>query len=221
MKEYLLIDLQYFGSVIYYATLIRFSNVDFALYEPFRKMSFRNRCILPGSNGLITLTVPVKGGRNQKLPMQEIRIDYRERWQEQHWRTIFSVYGKSPWFAWYAPELRQIFNYKPEWLADWNLHCHEWVSQKLGLEMQLTSRQSAGPDHFPAVEWEDKRDFLRPMDFQDSRHGSLPVYAQVFEDRIGFQPNMSILDLLCCEGKRSLEILERFETGLPGAGKAT
>jgi hypothetical protein len=38
--------------------------------------------------------------------------------------------------------------------------------------------------------------------------GQAPLkYRQVFEERIGFIPNLSILDLIFCEGKRAAEML--------------
>jgi hypothetical protein len=35
-----------------------------------------------------------------------------------------------------------------------------------------------------------------------------PHYGQVFEDRYGFLPNLSALDLLLCSGKTGMTILE-------------
>ena len=45
---------------------------------------------------------------------------------------------------------------------------------------------------------------LRPKQKKDSTFVAEP-YFQVFSDRIPFQPNLSVLDLLMCEGKASID----------------
>jgi hypothetical protein len=105
----LLIENQYFAPVISYSALINATHVDFGEYEPYKKAGFRNRCTLPGANGLINLSVPVVGGRDQKTIFRDVKIDNREDWQKNHWRTIFSVYGKSPFFNFFSHELEALF----------------------------------------------------------------------------------------------------------------
>ena len=133
----LLIDLQYFPPVKAYSTLIKSTNVIFSLYENYQRRSFRNRCILSGANGLISLTVPIAGGRNQKKVFSEVRIDYSTDWQQQHWRSVFSAYGKSPWFFHYADSLEKLYTQKVELLVDWNRICLDWINNALGVEMKL------------------------------------------------------------------------------------
>ena len=86
---------------------------------------------------LISLTVPIAGGRNQKKVFSEVRIDYSTDWQQQHWRSIFSAYGKSPWFFHYAESLEKLYSQKVDLLVEWNRICLDWVNNSLGVEMKL------------------------------------------------------------------------------------
>ena len=92
----LIIENQYFGCVDYYLTLYKHSNSIIEQYESWQKMSFRNRCVILGANGMMNLTIPLENGRDQKCLIKEVKINNREDWQKQHWRSIFSSYGKSP-----------------------------------------------------------------------------------------------------------------------------
>ena len=227
----LLIELQYFPPIKSYSALIKSTDVYISLYENYQRRSFRNRCILSGANGLIPLTVPVAGGRNQKKVFSEVRIDYSTDWQQQHWRTIFSAYGKSPWFFHYAESLEKLYSQKVELLVDWNQVCLDWVNNALGVEMKLLESggtfgklgdfwkvggvlesggefQNTEPlsDHpnkesKPETVIMDWRNRFLPANFQNPDLGPFPVYTQVFEERFGFQPNLSILDFVLCCGK--------------------
>jgi len=138
----LLIELQYFPTVITYGTLIKNTNIEFCLYENYQRRSFRNRCIIAGANGPISLSVPIAGGRNKKAVYKDVRIDYSTDWQKLHWRTIFSAYGNSPWFFHYAQSLEKLFSQKAEFLYDWNFLCLDWVNRSIGKIM--TSLNSPG-----------------------------------------------------------------------------
>lgn len=202
----LLCESQYFPPVILFKKVIEFSNVEFDLYDVHRKMSFRNRCVVAGGGGPVNLSIPLVEGRNQRKPLKEVEIDNRRRWQEQHWRTITSCYNRSPWFEFYKSELEVLYTQRVEMLADWNRLCWDWVIKKLGVPVHTTYaenyRETVDPGQY--LDW---RSRLMPRSLEtDFPH---PVkYRQVFEERTGFIPHLSILDLLFCEGKASVEILD-------------
>jgi hypothetical protein len=50
-----------------------------------------------------------------------------------------------------------------------------------------------------------------PKNFQEDKN--FVKYNQVFEDRTAFQPNLSILDILFCEGPETNSILKRYAAG--------
>lgn len=199
------IEYQYFGNISSWIALIRSSHVDFCEYKDWRKSSFRNRCLLPGANGIIHLSIPVAGGREQKKKYNEIKIDYSSDWQTIHWRTIFSVYGKSPWFIYYQDELQNLFQNRPDLLVDWNRSCTEWIAEKLGAQYEIADGLA-----FENVDL-DLLNKMRPSDYDRPDGFELPKYPQVFEERIGFKPNMCILDLIFCEGKFATGILQKCQ----------
>lgn len=214
----LVVDLQYFPSVILYKNLNKFSNFTFEIYEHYQKMSFRNRCQITGAGGLINLSIPLQKGRDQKTLLKDVIISGRDDWQGQHWKTILSCYSRSPWFEFYRDELGELYKKPFRFLLDWNLTCFEWSLKILQMPVSCTL---TGQYHknYEEENWVDWRGKLQP---KFNREGSgdrtrqpfglmsgTPVtYRQVFEERIGFLPNLSILDLLFCEGKNARILLE-------------
>jgi WbqC-like protein family len=226
----LLIDLQYFPSIIFYKNLSKYSNIVFEQYETYQKMSFRNRCQIAGAEGLINLSVPLVKGRDQKTLMKEVRISDRQPWQAQHWKTIVSCYNRSPWFEFYRHELEGLYQRRFDFLLDWNRSCFEWSLRVLGLSVpvSLTERYEKEYIDENVTDWRGK---ILPKNRGRSQDGGItqgseggqnegggqggavkpedqpPKYRQVFEERIGFIPNLSVLDLLFCEGKEAIRYI--------------
>jgi len=202
----LLSDIQYFSPIVWYLKLNNISNCIFDPYEPFRKMSFRNRCTLLGPNGPVNLSIPLIGGRGQKREMKEVRISTTERWQIRHWRTLTSCYNHSPWFEYFRDELDILYTRPFTFLMDWNLTCFHWVADKMSIPTPISLLSAPLPPD-PGSGWDDWRGYLMPA----TLHGNFPVvhrYPQVFEDRFGFVPHLSILDLLFCMGPSALQTLQ-------------
>ena len=195
----LVTDLQYFSPLIFFSHLGNFSHCVFDQYEHYKKkMSFRNRCRIPGGNGPIVLSVPLEGGRNQRTAMKDVRILNKERWQDRHWKTITSCYNKSPWFEHFREELEKMYLVKVDFLVDWNFMCFNWVADKLSIQTNASLS-----DHYYRKEEldgiEDWRGKLMPSTI-DQHFPGVERYPQVFEERFGFIPNMSVLDYLFCVG---------------------
>ncbi|MFI5124091.1 MAG: WbqC family protein [Chitinophagales bacterium] len=200
----ILSEIQYFPPIIFFKTSYKNIYIVLDQYEKYRKMSFRNRCLIAGANGIISLSVPLRHGRNQHVPVNEVRIDGSESWQDQHWKSIQSAYNRSPFFEYYRDELEKHFQLKTELLMDWNLECLKWVGEKLRwpAEIRLTEDPVTGPG---TEKWEDLRDQVLPKNYMNYS----PVkYRQVFEERTGFLPNLSILDLLFNTGKLAGDLLK-------------
>jgi hypothetical protein len=203
----LIVESQYFSPVTFYKISIDFSNIKFDIYEPWQKMSFRNRCVVAGANGPILLSVPLVEGREQRRPMKDIRIDNRKKWQAQHWKTIMSCYNRSPWFSYFCDELEGLYQQSFDLLIDWNRACFDWTVRKLGLPVSAGFTDQPVPPG-EAAEFRDFRNRIIPR-FINQDFPNPVRYHQVFEDRIGFIPNLSILDLLFCEGKNAAHILQK------------
>lgn len=184
-------------------------------------MSFRNRCQVAGPQGVVDLSIPLVSGREQKTLVKEVRISNRLPWAAQHWKTIMSCYSRSPWFDHYREELEGLYRRRFDYLLDWNLACFDWSVRMLGLSIPVRLTEGWVREYLPGevMDWRGK---LRPRDREsgwscggpdaggmDVREGVEGMggeairYRQVFEERTGFIPNLSILDLLFCEGKNA------------------
>jgi WbqC-like protein family len=179
----------------------RFAGADTLIVdagEHYQKMSYRNRYRICGSNNPVLLSIPLTNGRNQHTPVHEVRIHNEARWQTQHWRTLVSVYKRSPFFDHYEDSLRALYETEYTLLVDFNKAALEWVKQQLKLRFEIQEADFFVKDY--------------PEDVIDLRKNTvaasiLPKYYQVFEDRVGFIPDLSILDLMFSEGPRAVDLL--------------
>lgn len=200
----LLIDYQYFGTVNYYKMLFKFKYIEFEEYEHYQKGSFRNRTIIPGANGLIPLSVPLQNGRDQRALFKDIKISYKDNWFLQHTRALDACYMRAPFYEFYRDNLFELLANQEEYLMDLDRKLIQWVLKMLKANLTISFTTSYQKD--------------LTIDLQDGRNQFLPNqsisldeqvrYAQVFEDRIGFQSNMSILDLLFCNGPTAAGLLK-------------
>lgn len=201
-----LFDLQYFGCIDLYKLSCKKSNIIFESCETFQKMSFRNRCVIAGANGLLHLSIPLINGREQATPIREVRICYNDKWQMKHWRAITSAYGRSPFFEYYEKELEAFYDKQYEFLFDWNWDLISWVINKLSLNLQLVLTDHYQKNYSSESGILDFRNHWLPKNFQQ-KNPEIARYKQVFEDRIGFQNNLCIIDLLFCEGPNAINYL--------------
>lgn len=214
-KTTIIIDNQYFACINYIKNLFKVSHIVIFSSEPYQKMSFRNRCIVAGSNGLVNLSVPLENGRDQKGSFKDVRISYRDAWQRHQWNTLLSCYNKSAFFEFYRDALEKLFLKKEPFLFDLDISILTWLKEVLHFpaEIEVIEDVAYLEKEMCAV---DLRDRWRPKNFQDissNSEFSVPPYFQVFENRIGFQPNLSILDLLFNEGPNASSLLKNSSPG--------
>ncbi len=205
----LLIELQYLAPIQYYAKLCSGQPMLIEQHEHYIKRSYRNRAHILGANGMMRLTIPLKKGKNEGQAIREVQIEYVRKWQQQHWQSIRSAYGKSPFFEHYSEELRPFFEKKYKFLFDFNFELMENLMDLIGInpEISLTNNYT----HKPCEDILDLRNSIHPKEKHhkpDSHYQSI-TYAQVFQDKFGFVPDLSVLDLLFCMGSETSLILEQ------------
>lgn len=189
------IDLHYFPCIGYMRLLAQHKEVCFTGDVIFKRSSFQNRTILAGPGGAVSISIPVVGGRSNKLPFNQVMIDHASHWQRDHFRTLTSLYGRSPFFFHYSDALKELYQESHPTLFSWNLRCLQWI---------LINTKTTGSMRFyesssffsSSVACEDHSDFFHPQNYSSSKNGPFLRYPQVFEDRIPFLPNLSVLDLL-------------------------
>jgi hypothetical protein len=165
--------------------------------KPVRNAGYRNRYRIATAGGPMLLSVPVKGGRRPGTPLNETAIDYTHAWQRQHWRTLFSAYGRAPFFEHYGPGLESLLFAGDKWLLDLNISAIEWMcrSMRVKADIVLSGRLPPGAE---SAYWR----LARPDE------SAAPLgYHQVFEDRTGFLPDLSAIDLLMAEGPYAASFL--------------
>ena len=199
----LLIEYQYFGTVNYFKTLFHFSNIKFEEYESYKKGSFRNRTRIPGANGVINLSVPLQKGRDQKALFREIKIDYKEKWIIQHMRALDASYNRAPFYEYYRDGIRDILSQEETYLMSLDRKLIAWVLKMLKVKPLISATEAF--IHSVDQDTVDARNTILPSKDLD---WDLPEYDQVFKDKIGFKPHMSILDLLFCNGPASAGLLK-------------
>lgn len=198
-----------FPNIYWWFVIAGSNSALFDAKEHFVKMSYRNRYYITGANGLIQLSVPLARGRDQRTAMENVLIDNTERWQVNHWRTIVSVYGRAPYFEHYSPLLEQLFHTRYDKLVAFNRASIEWLQKHTGILFEIES----------ATEYkkydEDVTD-LRTNFKPDVEKTALPEsgawYYQLFSERNGFYPNLSLLDLLFSEGPAVKQVLKQHKT---------
>lgn len=200
----LLLSTAYLPPVSWFRVALQASELMIEAYETYPKQTYRNRCQLITANGIIALSIPVKKIRGEKKMIQDIEIFYDEPWQRLHWRTIDAAYSNSPFYLYYKDELMPFYEKKYRFLLDYNMMISEALFRLLGYssDLQLTSTY-----HHQAEGCTDMRNSFSPKDKADVSH--LNPYHQVFEERHGFVPDLSIIDLLFNEGPGASSYLNR------------
>ena len=208
--ETLLIESHYFPCIEYFSLLQRFSSIQIEINENFQKQTYRNRCEIIGSNKVVKLVVPVQ--KSDDMRMGNVKIDYSQNWQKDHWKSITSSYNRSPFFEHYKDELEGIIIRKHEKLVDLNgavlTYCLDATDIKIN--RKYTDSYEKIPENGSTIDFRDK--IIAKKSFS-TRNVIKPVrYYQVFGKT--FVPNMSIIDLLFCEGPMTGSIIERSVEGM-------
>ena len=201
----------YFGPVQWYQKLNRFDGVLMEQHEHFLKQTYRNRCVIATTQGVQALTVPVEapvgeGVSLSKTEIKDVRISNHGKWRTEHWNALQSAYGESPFFEFYEDDIRPFFENRWEYLLDFNMAITEKMCELLDIHphIELTSSYQ---NSLPIGEGWGETDFrtvIHPKHPQEDSDFSPKPYYQVYKERFGFLPNLSILDLLFNMGNEAV-----------------
>lgn len=201
------LSLNYLGNIQYFSKVCG-GDCVIDTHEHYQKQSYRNRCDIMTANGVAPLVIQTVKGRNfDKNSMAETRIDYSKRWQHQHWQAIVSAYRNSPYFDFYAEAFEPFYTRRYDLLVDFNKELLETVMKLLGSTVEL---QFSDCYVESATGIEDWRNGISPKErlrVDDPEFKSIE-YWQVFGDKHPFADNLSVIDLLFCEGTNALQIIK-------------
>jgi hypothetical protein len=194
----IILPTSYFGSTEYWTAIIQGGDdVVVDLGENYVKRSERNRTSIMTSGGVMQLSVQLSHANRPRQPITAMRVDYSKRWQHQHIVAIESAYRSAPYFEHYADRILPILERRWDNLVELNMAVMEQICKILRV---AEPRQSAS--YIAATECD--------VDMRLKQRGSTFVaepYIQVFSDRLPFEPNLSIIDLIMCEGPEARSIL--------------
>lgn len=160
----------------------------------YRKQTLHNRCWIDSPNGKLSLTVPVDrstfvGG---KCLMKDVQVSEHSDWQRQHWYALESSYFNSPFFEYLQDDFRPIYNKRWKWLMDLNEELVEKCLEVINA---------------PHVEIGRTEEFVRVEN--DEFVFEPKEYYQVFKQKNGFLPDLSIIDLIFNMGPESVLFFDR------------
>ena len=183
--------ISFFGPISYYQQLIRAENVLFEIYETYQKQSLRNRYSIGSSNGILDLTIPITKPNGSKTITKDILIDDTQQWKVNHWRAITSAYMHAPYFEHYETDICNLIFSEENILYKKDIACFNFINNTF--ELDITFEFTKEYKSYNIENDFRNKDFLN----HSSAHSK---YIQPFNSKFGFTPNLSILDLLFCEG---------------------
>ncbi|OFY67421.1 MAG: hypothetical protein A2V64_08770 [Bacteroidetes bacterium RBG_13_43_22] len=201
MAGKILLSTAYLPPIEYFTRMVDAEKVLVEKEENYLKQSYRNRCYILSASGKQQLTVPVYLGSFHKTPVKEIRIDYTKRWQQVHLGALLAAYKSSPFFIYYFEAIEKIILSGHEFLLDLNMDLLKTIVRMIGIE----SRISYTTEFVTAGRQEN--DFRYAISPKTESEYSMKEYIQVFRDRKGFVPGLSIVDLVFNTGRDALMYL--------------
>lgn len=205
--ETTLLSTAYLPPVEYFFAIAQSRKVLIEQYENYCKQSYRNRCNIYSAAGKEALSIPVVKDAGGNRPIRDIRIDYSDSWLQKHERALSAAYNSSPFYLYYKDDILRILDRKETFLFDLNLRLLEALLEMVGLraDIRLT-------DHYHETNplETDLRSRINPKSKEPdllAEYKKEKTYYQVFSEKSGFIPNLSILDLLSAEGPNALSFL--------------
>ena len=204
----ILLSSAYLPPVQYFAHLQSAEQVWIEQYDHYQKQTYRNRCVIAAPDGPLSLTVPIEKPNTQKAFMRDIRISDHGNWRHLHWNAIESAYNHTPFFEYYKDDFRPFYEKKFDFLVDYNEQLCQLVCQLIDIDTSFQRTESYVAE--PSNTIIDLRDAIHPKkEVMDNASFSAVPYYQVFQERLGFLPNLSIIDLLFNMGPEAILVLQK------------
>jgi len=202
MEKGAVFPLFYHPPIEYFANMLKHKdNVLIENAEHFQKQSYRNRATIHSANGPLNLIIPVNRGAKNHTSIKDVKISYDFNWQRLHWLSLQASYRSSAYFEYYEDDFITFYEKKWNFLFDYN---EELLYLTLKLLKQMVNFTYT--NHF-------EKNYTENHDYRNSIHpknrvnGLFNPYFQVFEERNGFLPNLSFIDLLFNQGPQSIQYL--------------
>ncbi|OIQ37714.1 MAG: hypothetical protein BM563_07855 [Bacteroidetes bacterium MedPE-SWsnd-G1] len=177
--------------------------IVFEVEDNFQKQTYRNRCYIYASLGKLQMNVPIIRTHDSmiKQKTKDTKVDNEYAWQKRQLKTLQAAYRSSPYYEFYEDDIMPIFETKHNFLQDLNIKTHEFILDALLEDISF----SKTTEYLKEPIMKDSRILATPK-FKSSFE--FKPYTQVFDDKYGFIPNLSILDLIFMEGPNAISYLK-------------
>ena len=192
----------YFPSIALTAAMVQTGNIVIEQQETFPKQTHRNRTVILTANGAMTLSVPVVRPNGTHTITGDIGISYAEKWNLIHWRAMESAYNSSPYFLYYRDDIESILMQRYDRLLQLNEAILKYLFAKLKTPLSVTYTDDYSKPCGEKNDFRDRFSYKHPDGFPEC-----PRYEQVFSDRMPFNGNVGILDLLFNLGPEAKDYL--------------
>lgn len=203
MKETVYLSTAYLGPIQQYAKMVQYPVVYLECCENYVKQTYRNRCTIAAANGPLSLSVPIIKPDSLKCLTKDIRISDHGNWRHLHWNALCSAYNMSPFFEYYADDFAPFYEKRFAFLLDFNEQLRELICNLLDITPDIRQTET----YEPTVS-HDCRESIQPRHPSPDPDFTPRPYYQVFQEKFGFQPNLSIVDLLFNMGPESILFLQ-------------
>ncbi len=208
MAGTILLSTAYFPPACYFSLAAGSDEVRIEKWENYHKQTFRNRCTILGANGPLDITVPVLRGSFHKTPIRDLKIDESRRWRDLHLRGILSAYATAPYFEFYFETIKDVITGKHSYLLDLNMEALEKMLDIIGIDVRVNLTEEFTGE---GIVEGDFRYLITPKKRVRRDLHNEACYQQVFSDRYGFVPGLSIIDMLLNNGPGTGALLQRSQ----------
>lgn len=200
----ILLPIFYLPPISWFAVFLKDENeVVLEQFENFPKQTYRNRANIYGANGRLSLIIPTR--HTGKCVMKETEISHRENWQQLHWKSIKTAYQSSPYFEFYEEKLQKIFEFRTDSLIEFNLNALKIIQDILKTEKAYSLN-----NEYVKIPLEEN--YREKFSAKKETEFEMEEYYQTFSDKLGFEKDLSILDLICNKGPETLTYLKNIQT---------
>ena len=145
------------------------------------------------------------------MNIREVAISYDEPWPEQHIRSLQTAYGKTAFAEEVLEGVFDILASNPRQLWDLNISLIDYLTSLIPGSWKYSFTNVFEKNY--SGESFDLRGGI-PSGITGISSQSLPQYPQVQRLHQSFQPNLSILDVLCHLGPGTTDYLSQYAAQL-------
>lgn len=205
----IIISPTYFPDILSFAAMVQADTIMLEVSENYQKQSYRTRMYIATSNGRLLLNIPVlHSKKKERKKIEDTYIENSFLWQRQHWRSLVIAYRTSPFFEFYEDDIYPLFHKEYNSLLEFNIDTIKCLQELLDIDLTISYTSNYQENYA------DKIDLRYFADGKRKNKTEIEPYRQVFEEKNGFIPYLSILDLLFNHGPEAITYLQNVDLKL-------